>query len=70
MSIYVKFRWNFIASCLDTVNKSLNQKHNERRRLRNNNNEIAHWISLRKPKQIWYSLSPRQAAPELLKDLV
>ena len=26
MSIHVKFRWNFIASCLDTVNKSLTKK--------------------------------------------
>ena len=26
MSIHVKFRWNLIASCLDTVNKSLTEK--------------------------------------------
>ena len=26
LSIYVKFHWNLIASCLDTVNKSLTEK--------------------------------------------
>ena len=26
MSVHVKFRWNLIASCLDTVNKSLTEK--------------------------------------------
>ena len=26
MSTHVKFRWNLITSCLDTVNKSLTEK--------------------------------------------